>query len=83
MTFQIVCIHPHHIVFLTNSIADKPSEDGQIRGDPYRTLFIARLSFDTRESDQEKEFGRYGSIERVSHSQTSRLHILIAIDTNR
>ena len=50
----------------TNLISDNPSEDPQIRGDPLRTLFVARLSYDVKESDLEKEFGRYGPIERVS-----------------
>ena len=44
---------------------DKPADDPQVRGDPYRTLFIARLSYETKEIDLEKEFGRYGPIERV------------------
>lgn len=66
------CTSPlHHSDALINMIVDKPSEDPQIRGDPYRTLFIARLSYDTRESDLEKEFGRYGSIERVNPYQTN------------
>ena len=46
-------------------LADKPAEDPQVRGDPYKTLFVARLSYDTKEIDLEKEFGRYGPIERV------------------
>lgn len=28
-------------------------------------MFVARLSYDAKESDLEKEFGRYGPIERV------------------
>ena len=45
-----------------------PSEDPQIRGDAFKTLFVARLSYDAKENDLEKEFGRYGTIERVSIS---------------
>jgi U1 small nuclear ribonucleoprotein len=45
--------------------ADKPDTDPQIRGDPYRTLFISRLSYDVKEPDLEREFGRFGPIERV------------------
>ncbi|KAK4553804.1 hypothetical protein LTR86_008979 [Recurvomyces mirabilis] len=40
-------------------------KDGQIRGDPYKTLFVGRLSYDTDIKDLEKEFGRYGPIDRV------------------
>lgn len=56
------------------SIADDPSKDPQARGDPFRTLFVSRLSYDTKESDLEREFGRFGPIERVSISQLKRLH---------
>lgn len=43
----------------------KPAEDPQIRGDAYKTLFVSRLGFDVKESDLEREFGRFGPIERV------------------
>ncbi|PYI17635.1 RNA-binding domain-containing protein [Aspergillus japonicus CBS 114.51] len=42
-----------------------PSNDQQARGDPFRTLFVARLSYDVKESDLEREFGRFGPIERI------------------
>ncbi|RPB29775.1 hypothetical protein L211DRAFT_832479 [Terfezia boudieri ATCC MYA-4762] len=42
-----------------------PSEDQQIRGDPYKTLFVSRLSYEVKESDLEREFGRFGPIERI------------------
>lgn len=42
-----------------------PSKDPQARGDPFKTLFVARLSYDVKESDLEREFGRFGPIERV------------------
>lgn len=43
----------------------EPEKDPQARGDPYRTLFVARLSYEVKESDLEREFGRFGPIERV------------------
>ncbi|KZZ93101.1 U1 small nuclear ribonucleoprotein [Ascosphaera apis ARSEF 7405] len=43
----------------------KPAEDPQVRGDPFRTLFVARLSYDVTEQDLEREFGRFGPIERI------------------
>lgn len=43
----------------------KPSEDPNIRGDPFKTLIVARLSYDANEHDLEKEFGRFGPIERI------------------
>ncbi|KAJ5458149.1 Nucleotide-bindingalpha-beta plait [Penicillium sp. IBT 31633x] len=43
-----------------------PEKDPQARGDPFRTLFVARLSYDVKEADLEREFGRFGPIERIS-----------------
>lgn len=45
--------------------ADKPNEDPNVRGDAFKTLIVARLSYDADERDLEKEFGRIGPIERV------------------
>ncbi|KAI0512587.1 U1 small nuclear ribonucleoprotein of 70kDa MW N terminal-domain-containing protein [Xylaria bambusicola] len=42
-----------------------PAEDANVRGDPFKTLIVARLSYDANESDLEKEFGRFGPIERI------------------
>lgn len=43
----------------------KPTEDNKIKGDAVKTLFVGRLSYDTKESDLEREFGRFGPIERI------------------
>ncbi|KAI4271125.1 MAG: hypothetical protein LQ337_006231 [Flavoplaca oasis] len=40
-------------------------EDPQVRGDAFKTLFISRLSYDVTEKDLEREFGKYGAIERI------------------
>jgi U1 small nuclear ribonucleoprotein len=45
--------------------ADKPQDDPNIRGDAFKTLIVARLSYDATEQDLESEFGRFGPIERV------------------
>ena len=47
----------------------KPDEDPLIRGDAYKTLFVCRLAYDVKEGDLEREFGRFGPIERVCHSR--------------
>lgn len=44
---------------------DKPQEDPNIRGDAFKTIIVARLSYDATEQDLEREFGRFGPIERV------------------
>lgn len=43
----------------------EPDEDPNVRGDAFKTLFVARLSYDTTEKDLEREFGRFGPIERI------------------
>ncbi|KAI6245865.1 U1 small nuclear ribonucleoprotein [Erysiphe necator] len=43
----------------------KPQEDPNIRGDSFKTLIVARLSYDATEKDLESEFGRFGPIERI------------------
>ena len=53
-------------IALTTRSIDK-ADDPNIRGDAFKTLFIARLSYDTTEKDLEREFGRFGPIERVCH----------------
>ncbi|KAG5994942.1 hypothetical protein E4U43_003145 [Claviceps pusilla] len=42
-----------------------PNQDPNIRGDAFKTLIVARLSYDADERDLEREFGRFGPIERV------------------
>lgn len=48
----------------------QPENDPQIRGDAIKTLFVGRLAYEAKESDLEREFGRFGPIERV------RQHVL-------
>ncbi|KAJ9269331.1 hypothetical protein DTO212C5_4603 [Paecilomyces variotii] len=52
--------------YLTEEVKNyDPTKDPQVRGDAFKTLFVARLSYDVTESDLEREFGRYGPIERI------------------
>ena len=46
---------------------DHPQDDPNIRGDAFKTLIVARLSYDATEQDLESEFGRFGPIERVCY----------------
>lgn len=53
-----------------------PNEDPHIRGDAFKTLFVSRLSYEVKESDLEREFNRFGPIERVRmHSEIAPLFI--------
>lgn len=50
---------------IKEGLSQKPGDDSNVRGDAFKTLFVARLSYDTTEKDLEREFGRFGPIERV------------------
>ncbi|KAF2851376.1 RNA-binding domain-containing protein [Plenodomus tracheiphilus IPT5] len=51
---------------LTQGIEEyKPSEDPKVQGDAFKTLFVSRLDFGVTSDDLEREFGRYGPIERI------------------
>ncbi|KAK2074354.1 hypothetical protein P8C59_008568 [Phyllachora maydis] len=52
----------------------KPSEDPNVRGDPFKTLVVARLSYDANEHDLEREFGRFGPIERIRIIRDTHAH---------
>ena len=43
----------------------RPKEDTHAAGDPFKTLFVARLSYDTTERELAHEFERYGRIEDI------------------
>ncbi|CAN0861928.1 U1 small nuclear ribonucleoprotein 70 kDa [Linum grandiflorum] len=42
-----------------------PTTDPNVSGDPYKTLFVSRLSYETSESRIKREFESYGPIKRV------------------
>ncbi|EFJ17734.1 hypothetical protein SELMODRAFT_58751, partial [Selaginella moellendorffii] len=42
-----------------------PQTDSNIEGDPYKTLFVARISYETTEHKIKREFEAYGPIKRV------------------
>ncbi|KAK1288451.1 U1 small nuclear ribonucleoprotein 70 kDa [Acorus calamus] len=42
-----------------------PSSDPNMTGDPYKTLFVARLNHETTEQRIKREFEAYGAIKRV------------------
>uniref|UniRef100_A0A7N0T869 RRM domain-containing protein n=1 Tax=Kalanchoe fedtschenkoi TaxID=63787 RepID=A0A7N0T869_KALFE len=42
-----------------------PHNDPNVSGDPYKTLFVARLNYETNESKIKREFEAYGPIKRV------------------
>lgn len=43
-----------------------PKNDPLVKGDPFQTLFIARLAHDVTEKDLDDELSKYGRVERVS-----------------
>jgi len=42
-----------------------PANDPKIKGDPYKTLFVSRISYDTSEAQLKKDFEQYGPIKRL------------------
>ncbi|KAL8211137.1 hypothetical protein R6Q57_005574 [Mikania cordata] len=42
-----------------------PNSDSNISGDPFKTLFVAKLNYETTESRIKREFEAYGPIKRV------------------
>merc|ERR1712217_731001 len=42
-----------------------PHKDSNAAGDPFRTLFVARVSYDTTEKKLKREFEVFGSIKKV------------------
>ncbi|SMR46728.1 unnamed protein product [Zymoseptoria tritici ST99CH_3D1] len=71
----------------------KPTEDENIRGDAFRTIFIGRLPYTCTTKDLEHEFGRFGPIERVrivtdrsekpSKKGTSRGYAFVLFESER
>lgn len=47
-------------------MVDNPENDEHVQGNPFNTLFVARLSYDLQESDLMREFEIYGPIKHVS-----------------
>eukprot|EP00899_Mesostigma_viride_P005864 jgi/Mesvir1/15279/Mv06497-RA.1 len=42
-----------------------PQEDPNAQGDPYKTLFVSRISYETTEQRLKREFEAYGPIKRI------------------
>jgi len=64
-----------------------PKKDTHAAGDPFKTLFVARLPYDTTERDLEHELDRYGRIENVQivrdHAGRSRGYAFVLFDRER
>ncbi|KAJ4304146.1 hypothetical protein N0V88_001756 [Collariella sp. IMI 366227] len=51
-----------------------PHDDPNIRGDAFKTLIVARLDYSADEKDLEREFGRFGPIERIRIIRDTHAH---------
>jgi len=56
-------LHKAELKKLTGSY--DPHKDPQCSGDPFKTLFVARISYDTTEKKLKREFEVFGSIKKV------------------
>jgi U1 small nuclear ribonucleoprotein len=81
LLFQSLC-HLSRLVANRSTLPDHPQEDPNIRGDAFKTLIVARLSYDANEQDLEREFGRFGPIERVCSPITHMPCHKISTDTS-
>lgn len=65
----------------------RPKEDTHAAGDPFKTLFVARLSYDTTERELMHEFERYGRIEHIhivrDQNGKSRGYAFVLFDRER
>ncbi|KAE9993236.1 hypothetical protein EG327_005843 [Venturia inaequalis] len=51
---------------LTEGIKDyQPTKDPKISGDAFKTLFVGRLKYEATKDDIEREFGRFGPIDKI------------------
>ncbi|KAF1973788.1 RNA-binding domain-containing protein [Bimuria novae-zelandiae CBS 107.79] len=51
---------------LTEGVKEyNPKKDPKVQGDAFKTLFISRLNYNTTEEDLQREFERWGPIERI------------------
>lgn len=62
---------------LAESVAKwNPKQDPLAKGDPFSTLFVGRLRYTVDETDLDREFAKYGPIERIrvvrDHKEQSR-----------
>ncbi|WOH00384.1 hypothetical protein DCAR_0519743 [Daucus carota subsp. sativus] len=55
-----------------------PSNDPNVSGDPYKTLFVARLNYETTESRIKREFEAYGPIKQVGIVKVSEKRLNFA-----
>ncbi|KAI9592963.1 hypothetical protein BDF19DRAFT_387871, partial [Syncephalis fuscata] len=65
-----------------------PHKDSKASGDPYKTLFIGRLSYEATEEDIRRAFDRYGKIVNIGlvrkkDSQKSQGYAFIEFEDER
>ncbi|KAJ1596094.1 hypothetical protein NDA11_004942 [Ustilago hordei] len=65
----------------------KPNQNANATADPYKTLFLARLSYDTTEKDLHRQFEVYGPIQQITLIRNkqgkSRGYAFIAYESER
>ncbi|KAB5547659.1 hypothetical protein DKX38_011065 [Salix brachista] len=58
-----------------------PTNDPNVSGDPYKTLFVARLNYETTESRIKREFESYGPIKRVGIFEYTQAGLVRSYET--
>ncbi|KFK34313.1 hypothetical protein AALP_AA5G129200 [Arabis alpina] len=54
-----------------------PNNDPNATGDPYKTLFVSRLNYESSESKIKREFESYGPIKKVGNSLAGSVRIYV------
>ncbi|EXC35514.1 U1 small nuclear ribonucleoprotein 70 kDa [Morus notabilis] len=65
LQLKLVCLRFPVSAKASEFLLHDPLNDPNISGDPYKTLFVARLNYETTESRIKREFDVYGPIKRV------------------
>lgn len=70
-------------IFIHSPLTVNPKEDPNVKGDPFKTLFVGRLDYKTGEQQLKGIFRKYGPIVRVRGAQSHPGFLLIPhIDTH-
>ena len=75
--FRLFLGYVEHLGLTCVGVVVEREDDPNIRGDAFKTLFVARLGYDTTEKDLEREFGRFGPIERASGQVLKLVRMLL------
>ncbi len=51
---------------MRDGLSGAPAENAEATQDPYKTLYVSRINYETSESKLRREFERFGKVQKVS-----------------